>query len=76
MQEVFLGQLYELHRAVQLQRHLVSVCDKPAAVAAELAKLEAEQSLRHHDSSDVTVEQVRPSTHLTLSAHEADYLPK
>ena len=58
VQEVFLGQLYELHRMVQLQRHLVSVCDKPEAVTAELAKLEAEQYLRHQASSDVTVEQV------------------
>lgn len=54
-----MGQLLELHRKVQLQRHLVSVCDNPDAVNAELAKLEAEQELRHHDSSDVTVEQVR-----------------
>lgn len=51
-----MGQLFELHRIVQLQRHLVCVCSDKNAVSVELAKLEAEQLQR--DRSDSLAEQV------------------
>ena len=60
LQELFLGQLYDLHHTVQLQRHLVSICSHRAAMDAELAKLEAEQEARLNTMSDMTVEQVPP----------------
>ena len=60
MQELFLGQLYELHRIMQLQMHLVSICDDQGAMQTELAKLEAEQNQPLQENSNLTVNQVRP----------------
>lgn len=59
VQELFLGQLYDLHHTVQLQRHLVSICSHRDAMNAELRKLEAEQRAHCNKLSDMTVEQVR-----------------
>jgi len=36
-QEVFVQQMYELHRVATRQRHLQTTCDRPAALRAEIA---------------------------------------
>lgn len=41
-QETFMHQIFELHRVVAVQRHLVAVCDRPDVLKKEIQRLEYE----------------------------------